>query len=73
MDSVRPEPNRSERGSELLNNKGKKGQRAAAYLLSAALFIFYLMMLVRSMNPRTTDDYRMRYLEEGYFWEEHEQ
>jgi len=57
----------------LLNNKWKKGQRAAAYLLSAALFIFYLMMLVRSMNPRTTDDYRMRYLEEGYFWEEHEQ
>ena len=57
----------------MLNNKGKKGQRGAAYLLSAALFIFYLMMLVRSMNPRTTDDYRMRYLEEGYFWEEHEQ
>lgn len=57
----------------MLNNNWTKGQRAAAYLLSAALFIFYLMMLVRSMNPRTTDDYRMRYLEEGYFWEEHEQ
>ncbi|SHI32239.1 hypothetical protein SAMN02745229_02901 [Butyrivibrio fibrisolvens DSM 3071] len=39
-----------------------------AYAISAILFGFYVLMLVRSINPQTTDDYRMRYLEDGYFY-----
>ena len=39
-----------------------------AYVISVILFGFYVLMLVRSINPQTTDDYRMRYLEDGYFY-----
>ena len=42
--------------------------RIIAYVISAILFGFYVLMLVRSINPQTTDDYRMRYLEDGYFY-----
>jgi succinate dehydrogenase hydrophobic anchor subunit len=46
--------------------------RAAAYVVSGLLFIFYVSMLICSMNPQTSEDYKMRYLDEGYFWEEQE-
>ncbi len=41
-----------------------------AYLIAVLLFCFYVLMLIRSINPETTDDYRMRYLEDGYFYEQ---
>lgn len=45
--------------------------KAIAYIVSALLFSFYVLMLVRCIDPQTTDDYRMRYLEDGYFYEQH--
>ena len=44
--------------------------KIAAYIISAILFGFYILMLIRSIDPETTDDYRMRYLEDGYFYEQ---
>ncbi len=47
--------------------------RITAYIISAVLFGFYIIMLIRSVNPNTSDDYRMRYLEDGYFYEQHDE
>ncbi len=44
--------------------------RILAYIISVALFSFYVLMLFRCINPKTTADYKMRYLDEGYFWED---
>ena len=44
--------------------------RIFAYIISVALFSFYVLMLFRCINPKTTADYKMRYLDEGYFWED---
>ncbi|WP_192575493.1 hypothetical protein [Butyrivibrio fibrisolvens] len=52
---------------------GKKLCKVVAYLMSAILFGFYILMLVRSINPQTTDDYRMRYLDDGYFYDQHDE
>lgn len=51
--------------------KQNKAARAFAYILAAGLLIFYLVVLYLAFHPDVSDDYRMRYLEEGYFWEEH--
>lgn len=44
--------------------------RALAYAISASLFVFYVIMLIRCIDPKTSADYKMRYLDEGYFWED---
>lgn len=49
----------------------RKAWNIIAYCIAAALLAFYLVMLYLSFHPDVSDDYRMRYLEEGYFWEEH--
>ena len=58
-----------------MEKRSKKITKTAvmAYILSGLLMAFYLVVLYLSLHPRVSEDYRMRYLEEGYFWEKHEE
>lgn len=51
-----------------MQNKKSLG-KFIAYIMSSLLFAFYVFMLIRSVTPQVSEDYRMRYLEEGYFWD----
>lgn len=46
------------------------GKRIFMYVLSGLLLAGYLYVLYVSFHPQVTPDYRMRYIEEGYFYEE---
>lgn len=40
------------------------------YVLSAALLTWYLVVLWQSFHPVVSEDYRRRYLEEGFFYDD---
>ncbi len=46
----------------------RKLKIACPYILAGLLLLFYLVMLVLAFRPKTTADYKMRYLDSGYFW-----
>lgn len=52
---------------------GGRWLRGSMFLISALLLAGYLYVLYLSFHPRVTEDYRMRYLEEGYFYGDTEQ
>ena len=41
--------------------------KVASYVLAAALLIFYIWVLYLAYHPNVTYDYRVRYIENGYF------
>lgn len=47
--------------------------RGSMFLIAILLLAGYLYVLYLSFHPRVTEDYRMRYLEEGYFYGDTEQ
>lgn len=51
----------------MMRNKWKKMYRIGAYVAAACMLAFYLFMLIQARNPQVTADYRMRYIESGYF------
>lgn len=51
------------------NRKRKNRLRGGMFLAAALLLAWYLYVLFLSFHPKVTEDYRMRYLEEGYFYE----
>ncbi len=51
------------------NRKRKSWLRGGMFLAAALLLAWYLYVLFLSFHPKVTEDYRMRYLEEGYFYE----
>ncbi len=45
----------------------KKIFRAMAYIIAVFMLLFYVFMLYQARYPKVSEDYRMRYMEDGYF------